>query len=138
MGRLRRDLAERKLALAKRKLASHGLRSHMVDISSADGAAYKTVCDVHCEMIGRMGVSFWPAEKRHMYIFVHKALRRLVKKRFKRFFPKKIRKRLRPEKRKVVIKFTNDVDAGCQWRERLAIWGEDDNMLKYCMIGFAD
>ena len=49
----------RKMAFAKRKLASQ-----MVDILSTDGAAEKTVGDVHCEMMGRMGVHFGLAEKK--------------------------------------------------------------------------
>ena len=73
MGRLWRDLA-------KRKLTSRSLRKHMMAILSADGAADKTVGDVHCEVINRLGVYFGPAKKRNMCMLFHKTLGRLVKK----------------------------------------------------------
>ena len=116
------------------------MMAHMVDILSEDGAGDTTVAEVHAEVIKRQGVSFGPDHRKHMYEFFHRLLRHGVRKQFfkkdtKRFVAVKKRKK---KKKLMVTKFTDAVDAESRWRERLSMWNNDEWMMKYSMMGFAD
>ena len=47
-------------------------------------------------------------------------------------------KKRKKKKKLVVTKLTDTVDAESRWRERLSMWNNDEWMMKYNMMGFAD
>ena len=112
--------------LARRKLKSQQMITTLKLISGPD-ADRMSVNDLRVEVSRVVGVDINPYTP-NMYVFFHKHLQRLLRKKVDQ------RNRPRRKRRSQQLAFVNDADAVKAWGETQAMWAEDNWPWKFAML----
>ena len=114
--------------LARRKLKSQQMIIALKKCMSSPDADRMSIDDIRTEVCKMIGVVFDVIVKPNMYVFFHKHVQRLLRKRADR------RKRPTHKRRAQQLMFVDDVDAVKAWGETQAMWAEDHWHLKFAML----
>ena len=113
--------------LARRKLKSQQTITALKKLMSGPDADRMSVDDLRVEVSKMVGVDIDPIVKPNMYVFFHKHVQRLLRKKADQ--PKPRRKR-----RSQQLAFVDDADAVKAWGETQAMWAEDHWPWKFAML----
>ena len=114
--------------LARRKLKSQQMITALKKLISGPDADRMSVNDLRLEVGKMIGVAFDTTVKPNMYVFFHKHLQRLLRKKVDQ------RNRPRRKRRSQQLAFVNDADAVKAWGETQAMWAEDNWPWKFAML----
>ena len=114
--------------LARRKLKSQQMITELKRLIFSPDADRMSVDDLRAEVCKTIGVIFSATVKTNMYVFFHKHVQRLLRK--------KADQRCRPVRKRRVkpLMFLADADAVAAWGETQLMWAEDTWQGKFAML----
>ena len=114
--------------LARRKLKSQQMITALKKLISGPDADRMSINELRVEVGKMIGVAFDSTVKPNMYVFFHKHVQRLLRKKADQ------RNRPRRKRRSQQLVFVDDADAVKAWGETQAMWAEDQWPLKFAML----